>query len=453
MMRALGAGDGDVAFILHQYIPARAAAWSYYSPGDDIVRIDCIWGLPDGLQFLSHDTYEMDARTGEELAAEVRFKRDFLQEQQDGSWEYVRIARQFGRGRVLSKEALRTISIQTVAVAKRVRERAQIMWFCDLPPELGLGSHLPWYRSRDYLIHTQVERPPYRPRHVHTLEDLERLKAEQGRFILVVQPTADLVRADEKFLDQVIELALAKNVPVEMAGSVLGHAYYRLRDAGVLVLTSQPKYPRSRGKMTYRKLVRDSIPANIAAKGERVSFGRLVREEAITALVGKLFEEGLEVNAAADREARVEELADVLEVVRGLSSIEKVSWGEIESAADGKRAKRGGFEQQTVLLETARPKTNSRTVPSMGTGDEEPLVTLHNIGLVSIKEGRLVVPFTRLIGPGGVQAEVPFEGGHLLIGLEATAGGVCVVVQLPDAHAIEVEREPELFDLFDRSES
>ena len=55
VLRRRGARDADIAVIVHRYIPARAAAWTYYSPGEKIVRVDCLWGLPDGLQFLSHE--------------------------------------------------------------------------------------------------------------------------------------------------------------------------------------------------------------------------------------------------------------------------------------------------------------------------------------------------------------------------------------------------------------
>lgn len=60
----------DIAFIMHRYIPARAAAWSYFAPGDHFVTIDCLWGLPDGLQFLAHDSYQIDALNGDILSAE-----------------------------------------------------------------------------------------------------------------------------------------------------------------------------------------------------------------------------------------------------------------------------------------------------------------------------------------------------------------------------------------------
>jgi hypothetical protein len=290
-MRRKGATNKEVAIILHRYIPARAAAWTFYAPGDDFVQIDALWGLPDGLQFLSHDTFQVDARTGIELAAQVRFKPDFLQEQDDGQWRYVQVARQFGRDRVLSREALRALTLQTVAIARNIKDRAQIMWFCDLPEELGLGQHLPWYRSKEFAGVSSAERPELPLRRVQSLSDLDALERSGGRFIIRVAPEVQLVREDDKFLDRVISLAQAHNLPVELAGSVLGHAFYRLRGAGIMVIVPQPKYPRARGRQRHFKVVRDAIPQNIAAKGERVSVARLRPDEAFVALIGKLFEE------------------------------------------------------------------------------------------------------------------------------------------------------------------
>lgn len=444
-MMSRGVAPTDIAFILHQYIPARAAAWSYYNPGEALVRVDCLWGLPDGLQFLSHDTFELDARTGDEVSAEVRFKRNFLQEQPDGSWQYVRVARQFGRDRVLSSGALRHIALQTVAVAKNLSQRAQIMWFCDLPPDLGLGTHLPWYRSRDFLTHEAVERPSLRTREIRTLSDLDAVKGDTGRFILQLQPSAELVRADDQYLDRVIEVASERNLPIELPGSILGHAYYRLRDSGLLVLTAERKFQRARGRRAHGKLVRDAIPANIAAGGERVSFGRLARDEAITALVGKLFEEGLEVLNARDRPARVEELADVLEVLRGLAALEGAEWEEIRTVADSKRAKRGGFERQTVLLETQLPKSVTPTdLPMPGSDESDSLVPLHNIGLVSVGDGHLIVPFTRLIPERGLQVDVPFDGSVLSLTLRATGGGLTLTISGAELRNAPGE-QPDLF--------
>ena len=445
-MKKKGAKLTEIAFILHRYIPARAAAWSYYSPGEEIVSIDCIWGLPDGLQFLGHDSFQMNARTGKELSAEVRFKRDFLQEQADGSWIYVPIARQFGRDRVLSSDALRHIALQTVAIARKIGERAQVMWFCDLPPSLGLGTHLPWYRSKDFLIHQRIERPPLPVRRLRSLDDLNAIGDDLGQVILRLEPTVELVRDDHHFLDQVIAIALQHNAPVELAGSVLGHAYYKLRDAGVLVLTPQPKFERSRGKTEYRKLVRDEIPHNIASKGEQVSFARLSKDEANVALVAKLFEEGLELKNTTNYQDRIEELADVLEVLRGFAALEGIDWNQLENVADEKKKKRGGFDQQTVLIQTAMPQQSRSSDLMISEDNPQTMISLREIGLVTKSEGKIVVPFTRLMTASGIDTDIPFENVRLGLKLSFSKDGIVVVVSPPTEFKDAPESQLGLFE-------
>jgi len=442
-----GASVADVAIILHRYIPARAAAWSYYSPGDDVVQLDCLWGLPDGLQFLTHDSFQIDARTGDELAAQVRYKRDFLQEQDDGSWRYVAVARQFGRDRVLSRDALRMIALETVAIASNIKERAQIMWFCDLPPELGLGTHLPWFRSKEFMRYTTALRPPLPTRRVRTLADLDALELDDRRFIIVAAPDVELVRDEDAFLDRLIALATSRGLMVELSGSILGHAYYRLRSAGVVVLVAQPKYPRVRGLHRHFKVVRDAIPKNIAAKGERVSFGRLSPSEAVVALIGKLFEEGLELNAAHAPAQHLEELADLLEVVRGLAVTSGVDWDDLMTAASEKREKRGGFEQQMVLLETARPMLNRPVKSSLSDNDEGPQIQLSDLGIVSVDGHNVSISFSSLLSKSWTDVNIVIDGQEIKIsaafegtGLRLKVGGV------PDHLDDDQDKQFTLFD-------
>jgi predicted house-cleaning noncanonical NTP pyrophosphatase (MazG superfamily) len=419
-----GIAAADIAIILHRYIPARAAAWTYYSPGDQIVLIDGLWGLADGLQFLSHDSFQVDARTGEELAAAVRFKPNFLQEQDDGTWRDVRVARQYGRDRVLSREALRVMALETVAVAQNIKDRAQIMWFCDLPSEVGLGQYLPWYRSEKFAGLPQPGRPQLPARHVSNLAHLEALEQNAERCIIWVEPEVELVRDDDHFLDRVIALALARNLPVELAGSVLGHAYYRLRGSGVLVLVPHPKYDRVRGLQRHYKVVRDDIPRNILAKGERVIFGRLAPGEAAVALIGKLFEEGLELNDARQPAQRLEELADVLEVVRGLAVTVGISWDDLVAEAEAKRKKRGGFEQQTVLLETTRPMPSSVSEPAIPGSSGEQLIQLRDLGLVEVQGAVASISFSKLLANPSIQVDLHVAGRAVKVAVALDAGSV-----------------------------
>jgi len=430
-MKAKGAKPKEIAIILHRYIPARAAAWTYYSLDDDFVQIDCLWGLPDGLQFLPHDTLQIDARTGEELAAQIRYKPDFLQEQCDGTWRYVRIARQYSRDRVLSRDALRYLALETVAVARKIKDRAQIMWFCDLPPELGIGQHLPWYRSMEFAGFEAAARPALPAVRVRNLADLNIIKQNDNRFIIQLAPEVELVREDDTFLDHVIAIAASRDLPVELDGSILGHAYYRLRGAGIVVLVPQPKYPRIRGRHRHYKVVRDAIPHNIQARGERVSFARLLPSEASVGLIGKLFEEGLELNGANTREQKIEELADVLEVLRGLAVVNGIDWESLNAAAIEKREKRGGFEQQTVLLETARPMPNRTRTQGIANENEES-ISLRDLGVVTVEGPNALISFSKLLSFGTTVVKLVVDGRQFNVAAAFDTAGLRLVASDPE---------------------
>ena len=44
-----------------QRLPLGALAY----PDRQVVLVDSLWGLPDGLQYLNHDTFEFDLKRGE----------------------------------------------------------------------------------------------------------------------------------------------------------------------------------------------------------------------------------------------------------------------------------------------------------------------------------------------------------------------------------------------------
>ena len=92
----------------------------------------------------------------------------------------------------------------------------------------------------------------------------------------------------------------------------------------------------------YDKLVRDGIPDIIRAQGERPVARTLTPEEYRQALEEKLREECREALAASGR-ARLEELADVLEVVRSMAAEEGASMEDVAAIALEKRRSRGGF--------------------------------------------------------------------------------------------------------------
>lgn len=98
----------------------------------------------------------------------------------------------------------------------------------------------------------------------------------------------------------------------------------------------------------YNKLVRDKIPEIIESKGEMPVTRILEDEDYRKSLEEKLFEEYKEV-IESNGEERLEELADLIEVIKSLAEYEKSSLTDVMEIADKKREKRGGFEEKIFL--------------------------------------------------------------------------------------------------------
>ena len=98
----------------------------------------------------------------------------------------------------------------------------------------------------------------------------------------------------------------------------------------------------------YNKLVRDKIPEIIVGNG-REPFTRILDEDEYKVeLETKLMEEYNEVLLATGEE-RVEELADMLEVISSLAKLEGKSLEEVLEVKNKKCDKRGGFEKRIFL--------------------------------------------------------------------------------------------------------
>jgi predicted house-cleaning noncanonical NTP pyrophosphatase (MazG superfamily) len=425
-----GANLNDICFIIHAFIPARVAAWTYFHPGDDIVQVDCLWGLPDGLQFLPHDSFQANAGSSSVISERVRYKPQFLQEQPDGSWQYVPVARQFGRLRALSKKAVSYLAKQTVSIAGKLNSDAQVMWFCDIPSELGLGDHLPWYRSKEIPEWTADKRPPFRTANIVNREDLENIELPQSRnVILRIMPEANLLR-DETFLDEVVEFARTNCLPIELAGSVLCHAYYKLRSAGLTVFAAEPyaAHYRVRGRKVFRKLVRDRIPKKITSGGEKVVEARIAEKDIPIALITKLIEEGLEFAREKEPGPKLEELADIYEVLLGLIKVTGSSIDTISALAEKKRISRGGFEDGVALLETFLPMP----VPTgkLTRGGE---ISLNELSQPEVYRNSAVIPLSYLTSSPEMAMSFQLEWGELraAVRLCLESGGIRLVVSKP----------------------
>lgn len=389
-----GAKSDEVCFIFHKFIPATAAAWALAKPDRQLVLIDSLWGLPDGLQYLPHDTFEFDVRRRAISAERIRFKPKFLQETANGEWKLININRNIARHRSLTLSDLREVAEQTYNIAVRLNKPIQIMWFCAVPESVGIGRNIPWFMMEPEPISDLPSRPiaPDKKRlPIRSMADLDRARLQQsGRFILSLEPESDLFRSAE-FLDGVASLALERNFPVSMTGSVLAHAYYTLERKGVSVITDTSKRSRVRQRQVFGKLVRDEIPTKIAEHGERANLARIAKQESRTALVVKLFEEAQELLKATSPDEVTVELADLLEVVRALAAATGVSWEKVQDVAEEKRNSRGSFERNVVLMDTSWPRWQE---PKQ---NEQRVIPLKELGQITHDEQGYLLNFASVI--------------------------------------------------------
>lgn len=104
----------------------------------------------------------------------------------------------------------------------------------------------------------------------------------------------------------------------------------------------------------YNKLVRDNIPEIIEKDGEIPIVRVLGDYEFRIELERKLQEEYIEFLTAKDKANRLEEIADMFEVLSDLIQLEDSDLPSVLSIMDKKREKRGGFSKRLFLEKTIK---------------------------------------------------------------------------------------------------
>ena len=99
--------------------------------------------------------------------------------------------------------------------------------------------------------------------------------------------------------------------------------------------------------LTYNKLVRDRIPEIIESSGKTCSTDILSEADYLRLVDLKLDEELAEYH----KDQNIEELADLLEVIRAAAHARGYTLDDLERVRAEKAAKCGGFEKRILLKE------------------------------------------------------------------------------------------------------
>jgi predicted house-cleaning noncanonical NTP pyrophosphatase (MazG superfamily) len=356
----------NYAFITHRYMDSRASAWARAAPDDPMVEIHGLWGLPDALQYCPYDIWEVHLPT-ENATEYTEYKSNILRCQSDGSWSYVRVKNEVARSLSIAKKEAMDVARRTHDIATRLGKAVHVMWFIGCQDENGQPFNMPWYWTP---AHSVVNRDrtrhfPFVVRNRQSLRQLAGANFDKSQYMIVLRPDHQDLFRDNAFQREVADQALAHGMPIDLEGSTLAHAYYQLIDLGCTVIASSEKdHSRVRKNIPFGKLVRDKIPARIAARQELEVTKTVPRTTLQSFLIGKILEEALEVREGDTVDERRIELADLIEIVRALGALDGLTLDEIVVAADRKRDKLGGFDNGKVLLQTGIGGPGQTTINS-----------------------------------------------------------------------------------------
>ncbi|MDR8729627.1 nucleoside triphosphate pyrophosphohydrolase [Burkholderia pseudomultivorans] len=373
--------DAELCLIAHHFIPSVASAWARAEPGNPLVRIESLWGIPEGLYWHSHDTFEVDTGArdirnsdlGGNLAyglrERLRYKGTFVASDDEGHWipQITDTAHDWARS-ITRKQWIFEIAQSTRRITERCEQPMSVMWFVDNHREATPHRVLPWFHSASTLEGGPKAAPRRKRLSSHDFvirnaADWARLQAaadaDQTIERVVMAPVdAELIR-NASFATDLARLAKRIGFVVELSGGLLSHAYYMLSREGCRV-ECVDLFGAGEEVVEFHKLVRDGIPDMIRDRGERVDSVALKGDALIAALRQKLVEEAFEALDAGTGNELLGELADLQEVLLALAAALNVDPGAVEQERLKKRKKRGGFEKGLMLLKTATPQSIGR---------------------------------------------------------------------------------------------
>jgi len=382
--------DYRFCLIGHHFIPAVSSAWCLADANTRSVRIESLWGIPEGLYWFAHDVFDVDTRlliqkeqisshVYPKITAKLRYKDKFIAPDNYGRWivHHTNSSADWASSipdwdnKKKHSDWVSEIAWNSRRISKKVGKPVVIMWFIGVPEFMSEHSVLPWFHSdweskgSDFTAAPKYKNPEADPLVIRTFFDWEKLKREGIKKgycerVIVDPEEPELVR-NQKFSNDLAKFSIENQLTIELAGGVLSHAFYMLTKEGAKV-ECKDLFGTEEDQIEFNKLVRDKIPDTIIAGGESVDVVKVKGEALIKLLKSKVVEESLEVYDAQNENDILEELVDLLEVGERLVNVLGISKRSIVEVRQVKNEKRGAFDNGSVLLRTSRSKvlTQSR---------------------------------------------------------------------------------------------
>ncbi len=358
----------EIVLIGHHFVPAIASAWALAEPSKRRVRIEALWGIPEGIYYFPHDVFDVDVTSlrsdPKDIASvkdpneRIRYKDSFIAPDENGAWVVHEVAPPADYAPSISKVSwTKEVAHATRLIAEKEGRPTVVMWFIGLSGADPESQVLPWFHDRwDVEIGTSSLGKVGKIGKTFKIRkevDLATLDSSTDTSIgrIAIEPEDGAIVRDPNFIERLAEIAKDRGYVVELRGGVLSHVFYTLKRQGCDVLCVDA-FGTSEEKIEFNKIVRDQIPGVIIGHGESVNTAIVKGEALLKGLRHKLVEEALEVADAKDADSITEELADLLEVVAAIESTVGITRREVEHVRAKKALTKGAFKDGVVLLET-----------------------------------------------------------------------------------------------------
>ena len=446
--------EEPLCLIAHHFIPSVAAAWARAGTSSSIVRIESLWGLPEGLYWYSHDTFEVDVSNPDlttlQFRKRLRYKGTFVAPDADGRWIHFEPLPPLDWGRSITREDwLREIAHSTKRVAQHDKQTVNVMWFVDNDPRATPHPVLPWYHTKSEIGSAKAAprrklttATDYR---IETGADWQELQSrvKAGRRVerVMLEPKDPELLRNQEFARELAKLAVNSHIVIELAGGVLSHAYHILRREGAQVECID-LFGADEEHVEYNKIVRDKIPGVIKRKGENAEIIRLRGEALLAALRQKLIEESFEALDARSGDELIGELADVQEVIAGICEALQIPGEQVNAEQAEKRKKRGGFQSGIMLRRTSTPHSLSVEKRSAPTS---PALSSETIEDVTVEQASALPSARPYVRPDFRNVDRQQEG---LLTFETEVNRIGSARHSTAFEIAVDEREPRKFKLF-----
>lgn len=323
----------EVAILIHMFIPAISAAFSYAEPNSRVVTIQALWGLPEGLYYNAHDTFLLDTGTknvshiDEERIMINSIVKDhkavYISPDEEGKWIEKKVKQPYDWKKSITDKQAKKIARGSRLIAQEVGAPVSIMWFVGIDKEFYETDCLPWFHEfygNDTFSHDIYKKKYFSETEVviSSEDDLEKYRDDETLKTITIHPKDDKTLRNRDFIGKVGAFAKEKGITIFLEGTILAHPVYALASEGVRIILAK-KTKELIEKNNFNKLVRDKIPEKITGNMEQIKCYKTTGNILIRYLKEKLVEEIFEICDATDENNLVEEIADAYEVLQALT--------------------------------------------------------------------------------------------------------------------------------------